>query len=341
MASLTNKVVSFGPPKEAALYFDEVLPFDMAAGLLYQLPSFNDSSRYAGTNFIPLIDGQFDDKILINLTNNKKIYPSYAHHISVVVSLFIAQSIATSRNLPHFNLNDIPLDEMYSVLRFAGFNKGDFLKSVYSDDFNLSEFAAVNEALLTRYIYDTGFKKADIWHPDFVVSGQQITQREDTPSDVLIGVSLKDLNLVDVGKISWDAVLEFRNDTKSCSSLRDFRIFFSKNFEGKSPNQISDELHSILHEYEITRKAWGFETAKKTFSAAVSQQGLITSSIGTLSAALLGAGGSALAGIGATITLGSCALEFGQIMIDRWKDENTRPTRFLTQLKQMGEANPG
>jgi len=334
MKPITNKVISFGPPKEAALYFDEVLPFDMALGMLATLPHIGKNYESAGINSIPIENSNFRKDVVENLLRRDDAMDLYLEHAALTGSFLFIKILSELKSRGKGDSLPDNVDVITPILEVAGLNAKSIKRSILKSDFEFDKFFENFQNKSVTFINKSDFSGSDNWLPAYTI-GNNKTGNIKKYEEILFGATLRGLDLIDVDKISWDHVLEFRKDFESQSSLRDFRIFFSQNFEGLSKQEITDRLHSSIHEYDVTRKAWGFETVKKTFSAAVSQQGIMSSSIGTLSAALLGAGAPIAASVGATVALGSCGLEFGQILVDRWRNENTRPTRFLTQLRAL------
>lgn len=62
-------------------------------------------------------------------------------------------------------------------------------------------------------------------------------------------VSLIGLSLIDTDEASWDQIIEFRKDKKSQMALRRLRIFFDKEYAGKSRHFIENDILMRLEAY--------------------------------------------------------------------------------------------
>jgi len=143
---------------------------------------------------------------------------------------------------------------------------------------------------------------------------------------------------VDADRLSWDEVLEFRKDEGSRKALRDLRLFFTENFEGKDQEYVSDKLMQLVDRQEEIAKLWKFETVQKSLSVIFNNQSTLISSASGLAAAFGGAPLVAVAGAALAFPIANCALEFGRIFIDSAKERVDRPSRFLTQLRDLSKA---
>ncbi|MHB0955694.1 MAG: hypothetical protein ACYC0X_04875 [Pirellulaceae bacterium] len=87
-----------------------------------------------------------------------------------------------------------------------------------------------------------------------------------------IGLSLVGAKLVDTTNVSWDQILEFRKDTRGREKLRRLRRFFTTNYEEKSQAYIEADLHQRLEEHEAVVKSWGFETIMTTIESFINMK---------------------------------------------------------------------
>lgn len=81
---------------------------------------------------------------------------------------------------------------------------------------------------------------------------------------VLTGVPL-----VDTARMTWEQVLELRQDTDARAALRNLRLFFFTNYQGKPAAFIADDLARRIDEYKTIRKRMGFETITSSISALI------------------------------------------------------------------------
>ena len=86
-----------------------------------------------------------------------------------------------------------------------------------------------------------------------------IENREEDPSPF---IQFSGMPIIDVEKLSWEQILEIRNDETSMRRLRRLRSFISSNYKSKSRQEIEDDLFTRIYDYEESAKALGLETAK-------------------------------------------------------------------------------
>jgi hypothetical protein len=72
------------------------------------------------------------------------------------------------------------------------------------------------------------------------------------------------MKVVDTSRATWEQVLEFRTDRKSQSMLRDMRMLFDSDLRDKSPAYIADYIDSKLEKYEAACSKHGFETVTES-----------------------------------------------------------------------------
>lgn len=93
----------------------------------------------------------------------------------------------------------------------------------------------------------------------------EIVRPSREPTD--IALSIASLRLVDTENISYEQLLEFRNDNEAKEKLRRLRLFAYENYQGKSRSFIEDDLMARISDYESTVKKWGFETKSAVMTA--------------------------------------------------------------------------
>jgi len=121
------------------------------------------------------------------------------------------------------------------------------------------------------------------------------------PSNTTDDVSfqLAGLNLIDVSRVSWKHLLEFRRDAESRRKLQNLRLFFHEKFDGKSKTYVTDALSLAIQKHDDTVKKWGFETVVAGLESVFSSKSLTALGAGTVTIALGApiAVGAAIAGV--------------------------------------------
>ncbi len=170
------------------------------------------------------------------------------------------------------------------------------------DDIELSE--AVARWMIHRVI--SGFKLDSV--PVIVLPGM-IAPDDSEHADVAI--SLVSLKLVDTENVSWQQLLEFRQDPAARKSLRRLRLFAFENYSGKPKDFIRDDILTRISDYEVAVQKWGFETKSSIITALLDskllQGGLVASGLSALFHEPLAA--IASAAVPVAVQLGRIALD--------------------------------
>jgi hypothetical protein len=113
-----------------------------------------------------------------------------------------------------------------------------------------------------------------------------------------VACQLAGLNIVDIDRVSWRHLLEFREDAESLRKLQNLRLFFHEKFDGKSKEYVRDALLLAIEKHDDTVKNWGFETVAGALECVFSSKSLAALGAGTITIAL----GAPLA-VGATLAV--------------------------------------
>ncbi|MCX5884514.1 MAG: hypothetical protein NT096_01145 [Proteobacteria bacterium] len=73
-------------------------------------------------------------------------------------------------------------------------------------------------------------------------------------------LALRNMQIIDPSKLTWELVLEFRKDPDALSKIRRLRHFLESNYTNKSRHFIEDDLAIKIEDYQSALKNWGFET---------------------------------------------------------------------------------
>jgi len=125
-----------------------------------------------------------------------------------------------------------------------------------------------------------------------------------------IGVTLANLNLIDTEKISLEKILEFRKDSEAQAKLRRLRLFAYENYTGKSHAYIEDDILLRIDEYDHEVKKWSFETKEAAITTLFNSKVIWGAASGSFIAALAGSPVTSLstAAIGTFVELGRITL---------------------------------
>lgn len=316
---MKKTVVSLGSTKEAALYFDKVAPIDVNRALVGV--TTNQDQVY--DNCVPYDNNDAVDGVF------RSLIPDAVDTTDISLD-FMALQVAISV----ISLHKGDEDSFYKVLRPVNFHLSNRygITLTYQDLRRRKEISNNLRIILNNNLKRLGFDGAPTWIPEEFLSSNFIK----APIELRFALSIRDLNLIDVSKLSWEQIIEFRKDQDSMKALRDLRLFFEENFDGKDLGFISDKLSQLTEEHSKTAKLWKFETIQKTLSATFSNEKILIASAGGIAAAFGGASIPLAAAAASIVPLGSFALEISRAAIDAQKERVQRPTQFLTNLKRLG-----
>jgi len=327
--SALKDVVSIGSAKEAALYFERVFPFDFAQSLMDHVNGVPIHDPGA----VPFEDGRWDEAVLHSMlpdiTDPVRLYLEYA--LLALAFRSVHSCLDRPENAEIF-LNNPKFPLVAKYFEMSGFNAKEIMESLKDQTFDLQRFQYQLGEKTLKIMKASRFEQASMMSSNRLDIDPE--PNENTEPGIRFMVALRNLRLVDPDKVSWNQLVEFRKDDDSRAALRDLRLFFADEFSGKEPDYITDKLSALLDRQERVARLWGFDTIRKTFAVAISQESVLASSIGSLATAALGAPLPVAAAAAASVSLGSCALEFGRVYVESQMERIDRPTRYLSHLRK-------
>ena len=332
----TDRVISFGSPKEAALYFDQVLPIDFALPLF---SAFAQEQELEGaeqfrefTSLEVPVERDALNSVLQSLSRgDEKLIKGYSDLIPLNVSPWAGMATLFDSTF----LDQEYMDNARQMIERAGLDFDEFVEWLRKrGGFSTDAFFERYRDHYNKVLTAAGLGNAPTWSgrlaPNFVKDEGQSREQN-------FAIVLRNLEMIDVTKLEWEKIIEFRRDPDHMSSLRDLRLYFDENFEGADPSLVRDRLDQAIEHQRATAHFWGFETVKKTFAVASTKGNVALTGMASLASAMAGAPLAIAAAAGAVITTASCALEFTQIYVDERKARLSRPLRFLTKAQALHE----
>lgn len=247
-----QNAVCFEQLKTAALYFDSVIPV-----------SFNSMhGRGPGKEVLFKLPEDIPGEVLVHL-------------------LFGATPESTSEK---WTLLGRYIDSWDAFIKaIAPARKGD--SNTYSD-------------IKTAYLQDAAIGENSTVRSEFNKLAGALGKRYATvlvpsepPGDLGSAYSclvLSGVPLVDATRMSWEQVLDLRKDPIASSALRNLRLFFYSNYEGKPAAFVADDLARRLDEYESTRKRMGFESVTGSIAALIDAKSVQSAAAMGIAAGLAG-----------------------------------------------------
>lgn len=143
---------------------------------------------------------------------------------------------------------------------------------------------------------------------------------------------LSGVPLVDATRMSWEQVLDLRKDPEARSALRNLRLFFFSNYEGKPAAFVTDDLARRLDEYESTRKRMGFESVTGSIAALIDAKSVQSAAAMGIAAALAG---GPLVGVtsAALVEVSGALLEFAKKRFAIKDFEKNHSLAYLIQAR--------
>jgi hypothetical protein len=328
-----RSVIGIFSPKEAALYFERVFPFDVSYGALFEAGVYGTPNL----NSVPFLDGAFDSEVINSLLPDDSDATKRYARLFVVNIVAIVLLAVDGKNKFIGGLtesNDVIRQFNVVAKQELGFDFKDLHNKISSGESLAAEKAAINSAF-ENMIKEAGFLGAPHWISQSYI--EPAHPGSSTVEETFIA-TLRNIKVVDPDSVSWQALLEFRKDKKALSALRDLRVFFEDNYRDKSVAYVEDSLQCRVEEQEKLARLWGFETAQRALSVAFTEQSAIAASATGLLATLSGGSIGLTAAVAAAFPLGKSLLEFSKVAIDSAKDRTPTSTRYLTMLRDLSKS---
>lgn len=307
-----SHVICLGDVKQAALYFDKVIPVN-----INQLQEHSNPAQLTRD----LIDGFDSSNGSINeafLGKIEEIQFSLDEMHEIIKSLLLLRR--NSNDAYNRKLYELPLDKRKAASKFMDYfvsaidnePKETFTKELANIllGFSYMEGVEINNGVKISTLIDhlsilTESKSLSVLLPE-----KCLLSEDENNCD--ISLILPNLNLIDTSETSWKQILEFRKDNNASKKLRNLRLSFENNYSGKDRQYIEDDLMRRLDDYDQIVKEWQFKTITSTMGVILDSKNIQTSFYATLVGICLGepilTSGALIAGT--SIEIGKCVLHF-------------------------------
>jgi len=279
-------VVCFGNLKQAAIYFDRVLPVNYLrlqeeTGDIDLAPIVDDSLKFERASDL----NEFKETMAID-NEITDILMSYKFIPAVKVRMTdpnLSYGEALNEAFIVLYLINPPMSEK---LLFRDFFKENYLKKYTKYGFSVDSPVLIPERFLP--------------------------QQESNEDDITL--ALMNIPTVNTDNTTWEQIVEFRKDADARKKLQNLRLFLHKNYKGESKDFIEKDINMKLEAYLTTCKDWGFETKAAVLSAVASSNNLIATTASIMGSILLNDPAcqtiSALSG--AVLNIGKIALTYAK-----------------------------
>jgi hypothetical protein len=284
--------ISLGNTKEAALYFDHVIPLYLAVEHI----------------------------------------PDFLHNTGDIRNMPVDLVPDRLRTAPNFSERFVSVNEAFSHCMFKHIAKRldqpPHLEDMTNEEWEMVEVQAATEYY--SFLEDFGLADTPVLSP-----GSAITDGDTDSDDVAL--TLSTLRLIDVAKLSWEQLSEFRRDANARQKLRRLRLFAAGNYAGKSRSYIEDDLQRRLYDYDEEVRRWGFETKHATLTMLLTSKTFGAALSGSLVSALFGAPAISVATAvgGACIEIGRIALEISRRRFALRNSLQDNPVSYIKDAKDV------
>lgn len=305
-SAMSRSAFTYLGTKEAALYFDEVIPLFLF---------FDAAFEYDFDELMAFEQPSVFEKVLKKRNSFVKLLPP--------------ELSEGTENFEHYvELNS-------KIIREFGFGSDDFEPKFenrpVSDLFQANK-EAINK-IIGEFILKTSFSNAAFSTVETAFSSH------DNSNDGDIAVTLLGLNLVDASSASIEQIVDFREDKHSIAALRQLRLFSQENYSGKSITFIEDDLLHRIYRYDEAAKKWGFETIHAGLATLFNSKTALGTLGGTFAAILAGspvlAGSAAL--VGTTLEIGKVGLTITRKKFDGRAALKDNPVSYIATAKEQLE----
>jgi len=282
-AKYINTAISMLSTKEAALYFDYVIPFHFSSELVLIDKDFEINPDNILENIIPQYMAESDEC--------GKLWSEIEETLTIILSIDLTNE---------FNIN-----------------------------FKNEVIAKPEEKLILMLKLKKQFaefkKKYRIENHPLILPPKLYTEKG---LEENIVVTISKLNLVDIKKLSWEKLLEFRKDFEARNKLKKLRIFACEHYQGKEKTFIEDDLATRIYEYDNVAKEWNFETNRSMISMFLSSKIIGATISGSLISTFFGF--DSLQALLSTSV--ATSIQIGNLFLEVTKRKH--------ELRQILDANP-
>lgn len=149
-------------------------------------------------------------------------------------------------------------------------------------------------------------------------------------------VTLSGIPIIDAARLTWDQIVEVREDSDARARLRRLRLFLHEHYAGKSQAFVEDDLLRRIDEFKDACKKHSLETKIAVMDTILSAKNLASATAATFLSGFVG-------GIGPAVSAATI-LEIGQVsltllkrrsMFKNLRDENELSYVFHLQNKSL------
>lgn len=153
-------------------------------------------------------------------------------------------------------------------------------------------------------------------------------------------LAMSRLKIVDTEQVSWEQIVEARRDIYTKEKLRALRVFFRKNFSGKSTGEIEDLLGAMMFEYSRAAERHGLELRDGAFSHLLNSRLIQATGTASLFAMLFGVDSDAIlaalaaTGVATSVTIGNVVITIRKMKREFENRTEMNPAVYFVELEK-------
>lgn len=317
--SRINNTICFGDVKQAALYFDHVIPLDCAQWI--EMDRQGDFKYQIYADLLGLKNQTVSEQKKIT---DKFVKDSDELFAKVYMTYTLIDSDFKSMNCSRFmkDLYSEPgelIDFMTAVaFIYQGFKDERYLKN-HETDWS-AMFATFH--VLDVKMNDFNFRKllflifSSLPYRTNKISLTLPPTTSDflKPNDNDLTFTLSNIPLIDTSSVDWETIIDIRNNQDAKRKLTNLRLFMHKNYVGKSKEFIEDDLSEKIMEYENICRDYRIETKISMLSSLMHSKSILAMAVTSVFAILVNE-----PMVASTAMLSGVSLEIGKICLEAAK----------------------
>lgn len=146
--------------------------------------------------------------------------------------------------------------------------------------------------------------------------------------------TLSGLSLINVESASWDQIVELRTDLVARRKLQRLRAFLTEKYSGKSRAYLEDDLASRIDDYERASQKHGFDLVAGSISVLLDAQNIQAAAAAGIASSLLGGPWVAVSSA-ALVEVGKFAIEFAKRRRTMVNWQTSHELAYLIETKRM------
>jgi hypothetical protein len=335
--------LAVGSAKEAALYFDMVVPLDLIAGATER--------ENAQSIMVQRKPERIVKSLLPGVDDPMSFYRGHAGIAQAFWDLVGLRQIHqdTGSCAAFFDLDQAYVTEAWRIVKMVFDEDIDSIAhDIETGHHDFDEYRQRCNRMLDDGLQSIGFSVFSTWHDPFYGTSVVDAPSGTTLSEGSVSVVLQGLDLIDADKLPWKKILAIRKDQKALTELRDLRLFLHETMVGLEYDAAVDKIQSCLDRYRQQVGAWSLETVKKSLSMVVSKEGVGLTALGALASfaltgipvdpVTLAAMVAAAVKSGAVLNLGgTAAIQFMEARVEK-KKLDASPESSIRYLQRLRKA---